>query len=162
MLWPYRVFIALLIAFILTILPLPHVLNELRPPWVLLLILALQFYRPARFNIFILFIIGLILDALLATVIGEHAFALCLVCLIASNKTRRFSFFSMSQQMTLIGFLVTFYQLTLYFIEAFLGYQNNIFALIGSAMISVLLWPWLRLLVEEFILANKKYLNRYQ
>ncbi|STX37869.1 rod shape-determining protein MreD [Legionella feeleii] len=88
-----RLIIAIMLALVLTILPLPDLLVGLRPPWVLMLVLYLQYYLPDHFNISLLVIIGLMLDVLLATVIGEHAFALCFVSWIASNKARRFSFF---------------------------------------------------------------------
>src|SRR3990167_2254481 len=100
-----RLAIIFILSLILTILPLPGFLLFLKPLWVLLWLLYLQFYLPGCFHIVILVLLGLVLDALLSTVIGEHAFAFSIVGWIANSKFKRFSFFSMEQQMVVIGLL---------------------------------------------------------
>lgn len=144
-----RIATALLIALSLTIIPLPDLCLGLRPPWTLLLILYLQFFLPDYFNLITLLIIGLILDTLLSSVIGEHAFALCFVTWIANKKVRRFNFFSMGQQIALIGFFCLFYKMILFTIDAFLDYQVTFAMSLGSSLISMLLWPWIKLLAES-------------
>lgn len=132
-----------LLAFILTILPLPIWLASIWPPWVLLLILILQFFFIDYFNIFILLIFGFMLDLLLSTVIGEHIFVLALVSWLASTKIRRFYFFNMGQQMCFIGSFCLLYQFIISLIDSFLGYPIDLVHVISSACISLLLWPWL-------------------
>jgi rod shape-determining protein MreD len=144
-----RLVIAMMIALILTILPLPDLFSGLRPPWVLMLILYLQFFLPDRFNMMILLLAGLLLDVLLFTVLGEHAFALSIVAWVANNKTRRFNFFSIWQQMALIGFLCFLYQMLIFITESFLGYQMSLLPLAGSALLSLILWPWVRILADD-------------
>lgn len=147
-----RLFTAFFLVLILTILPMPALLLGTRPMWVLMLILYLQFYMPDRFNLFVLFALGLILDTLLSTVIGEHTLALSLVSWIASSKARRFYFFSIGQQMILIGFFCFLYQIIILTINAFIGYHVGFASVVGSTAISVLLWPWVRLIAEESLL----------
>lgn len=147
-----RLFTAFFLVLILTILPMPTLLLGTRPMWVLMLILYLQFYMPDRFNLFVLFALGLILDTLLSTVIGEHTLALSLVSWIASSKARRFYFFSIGQQMILIGFFCFLYQIIILTINAFIGYHVSFVSVVGSTAISVLLWPWVRLIAEESLL----------
>lgn len=147
-----RLTIAFLLALILTILPMPEILLGTRPMWVLMLILYLQFYMPDSFNLFVLFVLGLFLDTLLSTVIGEHTLALSLVTWIASSKARRFYFFSIGQQMMLMGFFCFLYQIIILTIDAFLGFHVGFVSVIGSTAISVLLWPWVRLIAEESLL----------
>jgi len=149
-----RLFIAFLLALALTILPLPELLIGIRPPWVLLLALYLQYYIPERFNVGILFTTGLIMDVLLSTVIGEHAFALTLVSWIASSKTRRFYFFSIGQQMGLIAVFSLLYQFTIVTIDAFSGFNISFISAIGSSIASVVLWPWVRLIAEDTLLVK--------
>lgn len=147
-----RLLTVFLIALILTIIPLPSLFVSIRPPWILILVLYLQFYMPDYFKVSMLFVLGLILDALLSTVIGEHAFALCLVCWLASSKARRFYFFSIGQQMALIGFFCALYQLLIFLIDAFMGYRMSMVGVAGASLLSILFWPWLRLLAEETLL----------
>lgn len=153
----FRLAIAIVLALALTILPLPDLLIGLRPPWVLMLVLYLQFFLPNYFNVIILLLIGLVLDVLLATVLGEHVFALSVVSWIASNKARRFNFFSMWQQMALIGFFCLLYQMLILTMEAFLGYHIAFIMSLGSAVISMLLWPWVRLLADDTLRAKLSY-----
>lgn len=149
-----RLIVAFLLALALTIVPIPEFLAGIRPPWVLLLFLYLQFYLPDYFKVIVLFVIGLFLDVLLSTVIGEHALALSLVTWLASNKSRRFYFFSMGQQMVLIGFFCLLYQLIILTIDAFLGFYVGIAGAIGGALISVLVWPWIRLAGGDMLLSK--------
>jgi len=151
-----HLFISFLIALILTIIPLPDLLIPFRPPWVVLLTLYVQFYLPNSFKVVLLIVLGFILDTLLATVIGEHAFALCLVSLVASSKARRFYFFSIGQQMALMGLFCGLYQLTISLIDAFLGFNINLLSLGGTTLLCVLFWPWIRLIGEEMLLANPR------
>lgn len=148
--------LSFLLVLIATIVPLPHIVLGARPLWVLILLLYLQFYQPHYCNLLVLLIMGLFLDVLLSTVLGEHALAVTLVIWIASNQTRRFYLFSIGQQLLLIGFFCLLYQLILYTIDAFLGLSMGLFSVIASSVSSVLFWPWLRLLAEEFFWIKPK------
>lgn len=148
----YRLLLVFIIALALTILPLPELIVGIRPPWVLLITLYIQFYIPDRFSVFILVMLGLVLDSLLATILGEHIFALSLVSWVASTKARRFRLFSISQQMALIGIGVLIYQITLFFIDVILGNYASIVDIVGSTIISILIWPWIRLLAEDSLI----------
>lgn len=152
-----RLIVAFLLVLVLTILPMPVILQGARPLWVLMLILYLQFYMPAYFNLIVLFMTGLLLDVLLSTVLGEHTLALSLVSWIASSKSRRFYFFSIGQQMTLIGFFCLLYQLIIVTVDAFPGFHVSFIAVTGSTMLSVLSWPWIRLIAEESLLVKVRY-----
>lgn len=149
-----RLSIAFVLALVMTIVPLPQFLTGIRPPWVLLLILYVQFSLPESFNLGVLFLVGLVLDALLATVLGEHAFALTLVAWITSSRARRFNFFSIGQQMALVGFFCLIYQLIIFSIDVFLGYYPSLFNVLGSTLASIVLWPWIRLLTDETLLVR--------
>ncbi len=101
-----RLGLGFLVALALSILPMPELISIFRPPWVLLLVLYIEYYLPGKFKLTALLIVGLLLDVLLSTVIGEHSFALLLVTWIASTKSRRVQFFSLIQQVCLIGFFL--------------------------------------------------------
>ena len=150
-----RLIFALLVAFVLTILPLPVMMMGFRPPWILILVLYVQFFLPNYFNITLLLFLGLCLDVLLSTVIGEHAFALILTTWFASGKARRFNFFSMVQQMMVVALCCLVYQLIIFLIDAFLGYNTGLWMVIGTALLSMFFWPWV-----EWVLTNGLLLIR--
>lgn len=88
-----RLCLGFIVALLLSILPMPELISAFRPPWILLLVLYIEYFLPGNFRLTTLLFVGLLLDVLLATVIGEHSFALLLVTWIASSKSRRFQFF---------------------------------------------------------------------
>ncbi|OGV49569.1 MAG: rod shape-determining protein MreD [Legionellales bacterium RIFCSPHIGHO2_12_FULL_42_9] len=150
-----RLIILLLAGLILTIMPLPDILIQGRPPWILLIVLYVQLYLPNYFNVAVVFTMGIMLDSLLVTVIGEHALALCVVTWLANSKARRFALFPMGQQMGFIGFFAMAYQLIIVLIDSFLGDQAKLVSVIGGGVVSVLVWPWLRLMGEEVLLTAR-------
>lgn len=136
-------------ALILSILPMPTLISAFRPPWVLLLVLYIEYFLPGKFKLSTLLFVGLILDVLLSTVIGEHSLALLLVTWIASSKSRRFQFFSMMQQICLIGFFCLSYQAIISLTDVLLGFNYSIFSPLGSALLGMFFWPWIRLLGDD-------------
>lgn len=152
-----RLTLGFLIALILSILPMPELIADFRPPWVLLLVLYIEYYLPGNFNQTTLLFVGLLLDVLLATIIGEHSFALLLTTWIASSKSRRFQFFTIMQQIFLVGFFCFLYQTIIVLITALLGFNYSMFMPVSSALIGMFIWPWLRLLGEETLLTRLVY-----
>ncbi len=144
-----RLSAALVVVFILSILPLPDLIMGFRPPFILLLVLYIQFFLPQYFNITVLFLIGLCLDVLLSTVIGEHAFALLMTTWFAAGKIRRFMFFSMIQQMMLILTCCLIYQWIIFLVDAFLGYHQSPWMLAVPPLLGMMCWPWVRILVDS-------------
>lgn len=144
-------------ALLLSILPMPELISAFRPPWVLLLVLYIEYFLPGNFRLTTLLFVGLLLDVLLATVIGEHSFALLLVTWIASSKSRRFQFFSMMQQIFLVGFFCFLYQSIISLITALLGFNYSLFMPLASAFVGMFIWPWIRLLGEGILLKRFVY-----
>jgi rod shape-determining protein MreD len=152
-----RLFLGFIVALILSILPMPALIAAFRPPWVLLLVLYIEYFLPGNFKLITLFFVGLMMDVLLSTVIGEHSFALLFVTWIASSRTRRFQFFSMMQQIFLIGFFCLLYQSIISLISALLGFNYSIFTPLTSALVGMFIWPWIRLLGEDNLLNRLAY-----
>ena len=135
----------------------PEVISGFRPPWVLLLVLYIEYFLPGNFKLIALLFVGLLLDVLLSTVIGEHSFALLLVTWIASSKSRRFQFFSMVQQILFIGFFCLLYQSVISFLDALLGFNYSLYTPFASALLGMFFWPWIRLLGDDSLLIRLAY-----
>ncbi len=152
-----KLLIAFIAALVLSILPMPQLLSAFRPPWVLLLVLYIEYFIPGKFHISTLLLVGLVLDVLLSTVIGEHSFALLLVTWIASTRSRRFQFFSMMQQITLIGLFCFIYQTIISGTDALLAFNYSVLMPIASSLLSMFIWPWIRLLGDSSLLTRLTY-----
>ncbi|MFI4919359.1 MAG: rod shape-determining protein MreD [Legionellales bacterium] len=148
-----RLCLGFIVALSLSILPVPEFMSALRPPWILLLVLYIEYFLPNQFKLLALLVVGLLLDVLLATIIGEHAFALLLVTWLASTNSRRFQFFPMMQQIFLIGFFCLLYQAVISLIDALLGFNYSLFYPLGSALVGMFFWPWIRLLGDDTLFA---------
>lgn len=146
---PGRILGMILGASVLTILPLPPQMNAIRPAWVLLCVLYLQTYVPAYFHVLLVLFLGLCLDALLSTPMGEHAFALVVITWFMVGRTHRFMFFSIMQQMLVIGLACGCYQLILFIVDASFGHISSIATIAGVAVTSMIFWGPLPILLRK-------------
>jgi rod shape-determining protein MreD len=144
-----KLLLTLIVCLILTIIPIKETFHFLRPAFILMLVLYVQCCLPSYFRVMWVFVLGLCLDAFSATVMGEHAFALILTTWIATNVQRSFEHFSMLQQMLIILLFCMVYQFTIYTVDAFFGVTTNLFFVFVSSFVSMLIWPWLRFLLNS-------------
>jgi rod shape-determining protein MreD len=152
-----KLLVAFVGALIMSILPMPQFISAFRPPWVLLLVLYIEYFIPGKFHVTTLLLVGLVLDVLFSSVIGEHSFALLLVTWIASTHSRRFQFFSMMQQIFLVGIFCFLYQATISFVDALLNFNYSLLMPVASASLSMFVWPWIRLLGDSSLLKRLSY-----
>lgn len=146
----FRLALVFLISFALTILPLPAVINNFRPSWVLLLTLYVQFYLPNHFKVSLLLFVGLCVDLLLSTLLGEHVFALVITTWLASSRVTRFHLFSLPQQMSIILLLSLSYEYLLYLIDAYQGFHHSMMMVLGSTLVNLILWLWLCMFLKQY------------
>lgn len=149
-----KLLLAFIVALVFSILPMPQFFSAFRPPWILLLVLYIEYFIPGKFHITTLFLVGLVLDVLQSTVIGEHSLALLLVTWIASTRSRRFQFFSMMQQIILIGIFCFLYQAIITGSHALLDFNYSLIMPFTSALLSMFIWPWIRLLGDGSLLTR--------
>jgi rod shape-determining protein MreD len=76
---PVTLWLVLLSAALLTAVPLPAVLEPFRPPWVTMAIIYWAMMWPRVCGIVTAWVIGLVLDVLQGSLLGQHALALSLV-----------------------------------------------------------------------------------
>lgn len=135
--------LSFLIAFMLTLLPMPTWAVWLRPAWVLMVLVYWTIVMPERVNVGIAFITGIFLDVLEDTLLGEHALALIIVIYLVSRTYTRLRMFPLIQQGITLFFLVLLYQLILFCIQGFLGALPNSWLYWSCSLTSMLLWPWM-------------------
>ncbi len=134
--------LTLIVAFILTLLPMPGWAVWLRPAWVLMVLIYWAMVMPDRVNVGTAWITGVFLDVLEGTLLGEHALALTVVVYFVVRMASRLCMFPLVQQGFCIFFLVLFYQFILFCIQGFLGALPNSWLYWSSSLTSMLLWPW--------------------
>lgn len=153
--------VVLTLALILMILPLPAYISASCPPWILVCLLYAVFFCEWSLHPIYLIGLGLLLDALQASVLGEHIFALSFALWIATLKRWRFAHFSMNQQMILVGLIVWLYQISLMLIVMVLGQTFNFWPWVAegilSAILSAICWNWIKIILCDFLTRSSKH-----
>lgn len=143
------IFLSILAAFFLTLLPIPEWAVWLRPAWILLILIFWASVLPHRVNVGIAWVSGICLDILNGTLLGEHAFALALTVYIVIHIHSRFRMFSLLQQGLIVFLLTLFYQFILFCIQGFVGDLPKTWLYWASAATSMLLWPWVFVVMHD-------------
>jgi len=93
--WPAVV--CLIVAALLEVLPLPDVLATWRPPFAAIAIIYWTVMWPNRISVGTAFLVGLFLDLLHGSLLGENALSLSIVCYLAFRFHLRIRIFPLWQ-----------------------------------------------------------------
>ena len=145
----FTISITILFALILTLLPMPEWVGWFRPIWVLLVLIYWTMTLPYRVNIGVAWLVGMMLDILNGTLLGEHALALTLVIYLISRVHSRFRMSPMLQQGLTVGLLVMLYQFILFCIQGATGDLPRRWMYWSPALTSMLLWPWIFAILQD-------------
>jgi rod shape-determining protein MreD len=143
------VIITLITALILALLPMPDWTVWLRPAWVLMVLIYWTITTPNRISLAFAWAIGLLLDLMNGTLLGEHALAITVVIYFVVRMHIRLRMYPVLQQGLSVGMFVLLYQFIIFCIQGFIGElpASNLYWL--SSITSMLLWPWLSVLLRD-------------
>ena len=148
--YPLLIGWTLLVSLILTILPWPHPLSWYQPAWTFVVLLFWMIYLPDRVSVGVAFLVGLLLDLLTGTLLGQHAFTLSFIaylCIRFDTQVRNFALWS---QMLIVLIATLLYAGSQYWLMAIIGQPYDITKYGWVVVTTVLLWPWARLLLKNF------------
>ena len=138
-----------LAALILTIWPLPHWAEMLRPVWVALVTVYWCLWLPQRIGVITAFAAGLLLDALTGTLLGEHALALVLVAWMALWMHLQVRVFPWWQQCFVVLCIMLVYSFVLFWVDGMLGYTLGAALRWTPVLVTALVWPWVTLVLAR-------------
>jgi rod shape-determining protein MreD len=138
-----------LVALALEVLPLPIWAEPARPAWVLVLLCYWAMHAPQRANVGAAFGLGVVLDVLKGTVLGQHALALTAVTFLAARFHLQVRVFPRWQQSTVVGALALLAGLLLWWIDGATGQPSPLLMRVPAAFTSALLWPWSVMLMRS-------------
>jgi rod shape-determining protein MreD len=145
------IIITLLIAIILTLLPIPGWFESFRPLWVLLVLLYWAIALPHCVGIGIAWVCGLLLDVMQGTLLGEHALIYISLVYIAIKMHRQIRLFSLLGQAGAIYLLLFLNQLLAFWLEGLQGISVSMKWFWGAPLISAMLWPWIYMVLTDCI-----------
>ena len=141
--------LSIVLASVLTLIALPEPLRVLRPFWLALIVIYWTIEAPEHYGIGFAFLLGLLQDVLIGTVLGEHAFRLAIISFIVLRFRSRMRFFPMWQQALAVGALLLNDHIVVLLLRAIAGefaidWRYWLAPLVGAA-----LWPWIFLLLDD-------------
>lgn len=145
----FVILFTLVAALFLALLPMPEWTIWLRPTWVLMVLIYWSMHVPYRVGVGLAFLTGILVDLLNGTLLGEHALAFTVVIYFVNRMHIRLRIYPLLQQGLFILLFVLLYQFILYCIQGFIGElpDSNLYWL--SSITSMLLWPWLFVLMRD-------------
>lgn len=146
------VFIALtfLAAMVLAILPLPDWAVYARPQWVFLVLLFWVAVVPMRVGIGIAWIVGLLMDLLTGSLLGQHAFIYSLTAYLVIKFHPQLRNFPIWQQTGMVFLLAMLNLAIQYGVVMAIGSAPVEWSFWLSAMTSCIIWPWLYWLLQDY------------
>ncbi len=136
------VWLSLLAAMLLQIMPLPDLVEAWRPDWLLLVIIYWAMALPHRYNILSAWILGVMLDILLGAHLGIRALSISIVVYVVVLHFQRLRNFPMWQQSVMIASLICLHHLVVFWIQFVVSTVSFDETLFLPAISSLIIWPW--------------------
>ena len=111
------------IGMLLTVFPLPDWFDAVRPQWCALFLLYWCFALPDRVGVLTAGAVGLLLDVLTGTLLGQHALGLAVISFLACHLHRQIRIVPLWQQALTATALLIINQLLFSWIRGIIGYS---------------------------------------
>ena len=138
-----------LAALMLTALPLPQWAEPWRPAWVTLVLIYWCLAVPQRVGVGVGWALGLLLDVMTGTLLGQHALSLSLVAFLALRLHLRVRVLPAWQQGISVFLLVVLDRALSLWVTGIQGMPTEAKAIWAPAATSTLLWPWLYVILRD-------------
>lgn len=140
---------------LLSAMPLPDSLLWLQPEWVTMTLIYWCIALPHRVGVFAGFFLGLSVDLLDGSLLGQNALAMSLVAYLSLMLYQRLRNYGAWQQAAMVGVLIGISLMVFQWIQNLTSVAADSVAFLLPALTSALLWPW-------FFIALRTIRRRFQ
>ncbi|MBD3897352.1 rod shape-determining protein MreD [Halomonas sp. ML-15] len=137
------IWLSLLLALCLQVMPLADVWLIWRPDWLGLMLIYWCVVMPQRVGVLHGFVLGLLLDLIEGSPLGQNALTLSLLAFLCALVYQRLRAYSLLQQALLVFMLLGIVQLIEQWLRTIVGPFSMHLAFLLPSLIGALLWPWL-------------------
>jgi len=137
------------LALILAVVPLPEAVAAFRPDWVAVVLLYWCLIEPRRYGLLSAFWIGLALDTLTGTLLGQHSLALLVIVYLSQRFYLRIRTFPASQVVLIVIVLLALYEFILFWIDGVAGREVRLIERWGPVVTGGLLWLLVLVAIER-------------
>ncbi|MFT7688830.1 MAG: rod shape-determining protein MreD [Candidatus Azotimanducaceae bacterium] len=138
--------LSFIVAMLLSVVSLPEFvpweLGYLRPEWVVLVLVYWVIALPHRVGLVIAWLVGLLVDVLSGSLLGQHGFVFTIIVYITASLYQRLRMFAVWQQSLIVFGIVGLGQLVNFWIENIVGLARWDLWYLFPAIMSALMWPW--------------------
>lgn len=138
-----------LLAMMLTSLPLPESVIIYRPDWLALVLIYWCMAIPGRIGIFTGWILGLTLDVMYGSLLGQNAMALSIIAYLVNVLHLRVRMFPLWQQSVMVFLLIIVHLATNAWVRGVSGQFNITWTYWMPALTSALIWPFLFIVLRD-------------
>ncbi len=138
----------LVVALLLVVFPLPDALRPFRPEWATLVLIYWCMALPNRVNIGIAWLVGLLVDVLTGSLLGEHALAMAIVVFFTIKLHKQIRVYPLWQQALSIFTLVALGQLLVVWVKGITGESPQSWLYWAPSLTSAIIWPWVFIMLR--------------
>ncbi|MFY0992356.1 rod shape-determining protein MreD [Halomonas sp. C05BenzN] len=142
------IWLTLLLALCLQVMPLADGWQIWRPDWLGLMLIYWCMKAPLRVGVVHGFVLGILLDLIEGVTLGQNALIFSLLAFLCALVYPRFRAYSLLQQAVLIFVLLGTVQLAEQWLRTLLGPFSIHLSFLLPSLIGAVLWPWLTTLFE--------------
>lgn len=135
------VIVTIILAIMLTVMPLPGWAEPFRPDWVALTLIYWAMMLPRTWSVGTAWIIGIVIDVAQGTILGQHALALCFIVFVTVRFHLLMRVFPMQQLAATVFAILTLYQFILFWINGVAGIEVALVNYWGPVITGTLFWP---------------------
>jgi rod shape-determining protein MreD len=152
---PWLLPLSVVVALLLGLLPLPDLLQPLRPYWLALVVAYWVIEDPDRVGLGFAFAMGLLADLAFGGLLGEQALRLVVMAFILQRFRAQLRFFPLSQQALAIGGLLVNDRVVSAAVHFTLGEPQLPWSFWWAPLLGMLLWGPVFLLLDTFRLGRR-------
>ena len=152
---PWLLPLSVVVALLLGLLPLPDLLQPLRPYWLALVVAYWVIEDPERVGRGFAFAMGLLADLAFGGLLGEQALRLVVMAFILQRFRAQLRFFPLSQQALAIGGLLVNDRVVSAAVHFTLGEPQLPWSFWWAPLLGMLLWGPVFLLLDTFRLGRR-------
>lgn len=150
---PFKCFfwigLTVLLSLLITLLPWPQAWQWYQPPWVLLVLIFWMMAIPEGIAVITVFFVGLLVDLLTGTLLGQHAFLFTLIAYLFFQLRKYITGFPLWPKFVMVIVLTVIYFFVQYIILWVIGKPYDTYRYWWPLLTTPLIWPWLYLLLND-------------
>ncbi len=143
------VLLTIILALMLTMMPLPDSVSAFRPDWVALIMIFWTMTVPRRISVGVAWFVGIFVDVSQGTLLGQHALALCAIAYVTVKFHLLMRVFPLMQLTATIFALLAMYQFLLFWINGVVGINAPSISYWAPVITGTLIWPLLYTFITD-------------